>query len=435
MKLSRQTKSQLYIIIIFILFVFFFPSFRYFLPFLFLVYTTLNIVSCNCNNRKFFLNWFLIGLFARYVFLLIVQFQPFHEHTFPFYFLDDKAYHSHSERISEYWRLGEYPDISSEGEIGSLQTGYYRLISAIYYLFGAKPVIPLLLNPIFGVILCFLIYRLTELIFDKSLAKKAFIISIMNPIFWFWSSFLLKDILLCCFFVLTLISYLEYKQKNSILFLFIFFISGFYLLLLRIPSLVTIVITISVFEILNAKHRKYIFILLGVFVLLAIVLWFFSKFEELEEQIAFSFLNTLPDVGRTHSGAIKYLISGIPKLFLSPYAWVFANYFTPYYFLYPGQWFVYLYLLPFAISGAYLLIKENYYPAIWLIFPIIIKFMLFLLSYGGSAPRHSLELMPLIIVFACYGLKRPLSQRFMTIYYGGLITYMVAHFASIVWSI
>ncbi|MBN1902934.1 hypothetical protein JW926_16545, partial [Candidatus Sumerlaeota bacterium] len=187
-----------------------------------------------------------------------------------------------------------------------------------------------------------------------------------------------------------------------------------------------------IYEFIVSK-RKYV--ILAIFVsgfIVALIGRRIILVRDIEDQMLYSFLNALPDSGKTHLGTLKYIIRGIPRFFLAPYGWVIANYFTPEYFLYPGQWFLYLYLLPYAISGTISMIKSNKTICLFIFFPILLKAYFILIVMSGSAQRHLVELMPLFILMAVYGLRKPLSQRFMIFYFGAFALFMLVQFLSVV---
>lgn len=405
--------------------------FLYILAFIILFASLYFIIMNHPKERRFLIRWFLIAFAARILFMLILQMSTLSHHEFPFFFLDDKSYHEHSANLALRWHQGERPFIWMDFEIGTLQTGYYRFIGAVYYLFGAHSAIPLALNSLLGAALALLLFQLALRLFDEDTAKKAVMLTAANPVFWYWSSFLIKDTMLSVFFILTLLLYLEFKRTGFILFFFALAISSYFLILIRIPSLMVIVFTAFVYEFLYNPKKKLIWLVVLSAAVLFCLSRFFLIFSELQDWMLFSFLNVLPDELATFSGTVKHLIKAVPRFFLSPYAWVVADYFTVYYFLYLGQWFMYLYLLPHILAGAYRLIAENNKHVVWLLVPIFLKGYIYLLAFGGSAPRHILELMPLFTLLAAYGLKKRLSQWFMYVYFGGLLFFMIAHFASI----
>jgi len=412
--------------------IFLIPSFKYLFPFMILIWQLFLILRKNRDHGRFLFQWVLIALFLRFAYLCIVQFVPVKYHQPPFFFLDDKSYHSWSANIAERWHQGEMPRVWTDAEVGTLQTGYYYFVSGIYYVFGANPFLPLFLNPFLGALLCILVYRLAQIVFHDNMETRSVILVACNPVFWFWSSFVLKDTLLTLFFILTLVLYLEYRLSRNALRLFFFCLASYFLALLRIHSLFAVVLTILVYELMIPAGKKRVLVFCFLSVVIALVGRYFTLVRDIEDQIVYSFLNALPDAGRTHLGALKYIIKGIPRLFLAPYAWVFADYFTAQYFLYPGQWFLYLYVLPFAVSGAVQIVKENRTICLFILFPIIVKGSLYLMVLSGSAQRHMVELMPLITILAAYGIKKRLTQKFMILYFGCLIGFMLVQFAGIV---
>jgi hypothetical protein len=420
------------LIIIFSILLLFLPSVKYILPFVILTCYVFFIFRKSGNDARFLAKWFLIALSVRLVYLCLVQFVPAIYHETPFFFLDDKSYHLWSVNISERWHQGERPRIWTDSEIGTLQTGYYYFISGVYYILGKSPYIPLLLNPLLGALICILIYRFAHIALNEKAQRKAVILTALNPVFWYWSCFILKDTLLTLFFVFTLVLYLEFKNTKNWLYLYFFFVVSCFLAILRVPSFMVIILTILLYEFINSTKKTAVLLICLAGILFAIIGRRFILVKDIEDQILYSFLNALPDSGKTFPGTLKYIIKGIPRFFLAPYGWVIADYFTPEYFLYPGQWFLYLFLLPYAISGAIQMVRDNKTICLFILFPIILKGYLYLIVLSGSAQRHLVELMPLLILMAVYGLRKALSQRFMILYFGAFVSFMLVQFLSIV---
>lgn len=419
-------------IVIFSALLLFVPSFKYILPFVILTGYIFVIFKKSADDRRFLAKWFLIALSVRLVYLCLVQFVPAKYHEAPFFFLDDQSYHSWSVSISERWHQGERPRVWTDSEIGTLQTGYYYFISGIYYILGKSPYLPLLLNPLLGALLCILIYRFALVTLNETAQKKAVILTALNPVFWYWSCFILKDTLLTLLFIFTLVLYLEFKYTKNRLYLYFLFVVSYFLAILRVPSFMVIILSILLYEFIISTRKTTVLVICLAGILVAVIGRRFILVRDIEDQMLYSFLNALPDSGKTHLGTLKYIIKGIPRFFLAPYGWVIADYFTVDYFLYPGQWFLYLFLLPFAISGAMQMVKDNKTICLFILFPIILKGYLYLIVLSGSAQRHMVELMPFLILMAVYGLRKALSQKFMILYFGAFVTFMLVQFLSII---
>lgn len=430
-KRISSSKEKIAIAVIITAVLLFVPSFKYILPFLILFGFIVFLFLKSRDERRFLAKWFLIALSVRLVYLCLVQFVPVKYHDPPFFFLDDKSYHTWSVSISERWHQGQRPRVWTDSEIGTLQTGYYYFISGLYYIFGKSPYLPLFLNPLLGALICILMYRFTSTTLNEKAQKKALMLTALNPVFWFWSSFILKDTLLTLLFVFALLLYLEFKNTKNWLYLYFFFSVSYFLAILRVPSFMVIIITILIYEFIISRNKAAVLGICVAGILVALIGRKFILIKDIEDQVIYSFLNALPDSGKTHLGTLKYIIKGIPRFFLAPYGWVIAGYFTPEYFLYPGQWFLYLFLLPYAISGAMEMVKDNRMICLFILFPIILKGYLYLIVLSGSAQRHMVELMPLLTLMAVYGMKKSLTQKFMIVYFGVFISFMLIQFLSI----
>jgi len=360
-------------------------------------------------------------------------------HDGPFFLIDDYTYDHYSWAIAKEWRAGNFPALWTDQYLGTLHTGWNRILAAIYYLFGRRPWIGILLNIIVGSLLAPLAFFTAREIFPSSpdppatrRYTPAFLAGLVTAIhfsFAYWSSFLMRDTFIAALFLAGLFLILCLYRRPSIwqALALAFILMG--LSILRIYSVGALLAGPAAYLLFFHERKKWFWMALGVIVVLAFCSRVFIPLRDYQNQLAYSFLNNLPDAGRTMSGSLLFCIRGIPRFFLSPYAWYVApgpplvNY-----MLYPGQWFLYLLIIPFALKGIWICMRESPPPAVFLIVPGMTSVFLFLLAYGGSVPRQRMYLEPLLIIFASWGLvRKDRGGRIPLYWYAFLVVFILAH--------
>lgn len=388
--------------------------------------------ALDSQPRKFLFLWFTIALFLRIFTALLINTEV-PETEEGFFFPDARSYHMWGGKIADTWAKGIFPDLFSETWVGTFHTAYYQIIAGLYLLFGPRPEVPIFANCLANALAIVFIFYIAHFLFPSTaVARTSTIIFALHPSFWFWSSFLLKDSLYVLFFLWAVLIFFLLSHKYNY-WLFILLLTVLYFVFhLRAYGAFLLTTTFFVYLFLWSKQRLLIlaFLIFAIFALIAASQ--IKYVEEIYEQVQYSFLTLLPDEYQTTLPRIYLLLfAGTIKFFLAPFAWVFPKHFDIYMLLYPGQWFLYLFIFPFALVGIYYALRRNLTPTFILLFPVALSLYLFLLVYKGVAPRQRLFLEAFFIILAGFGLNQRINKKFLLLYYAVLFLGIIAHLLSI----
>ncbi len=404
-----------------------------------------------------------VALFIHIIYALCIQRMPVARYG-RFFFIDEYAYDLYSWAIAHEWHMGHFPRLWTDQYLGTLHTGWNRILAAIYYVFGHHPRLGIALNIFAGALLVPLSFFTTRQLFlrlriadcelrnDKahpstpihnspftilhskfplmhSPAAITALITAVHFSFAYWCAFLLRDTILAVMFLAALYLVLQIYGRPNLWAgaALILILCG--LAILRVYSVGALLAGVLAYLLFFHKYKKWMW--LGAFagVILAIVARVYIPIRDYEDQLIYTFLNNLPDAGRTPLGSLIYCARGIPRFFLGPYAW-YVSPGAPVidYMLYPGQWLLYLLILPFGLKGLWICIRENTVQALFLVIPIMLSIFLFLLAYQGSVPRQRLYLEPLFIVFSAWGIyRKDKACRIPLYWYVFLVLFIAAH--------
>ena len=170
------------------------------------------IALLEAAERRLLARLWAVALAGGLLWAAAIHFNPW-AHEGLFYHKDDASYDRWGRRIAERWRAGERPDLSRDYEIGTLHTGYYRLVAAVYFVVGPRPGLMILLNILAGAALPVALYLLTLSFAGPEAARRAGWIGAWYPSFWFHSAFLLRDTWITLFFLAALAIYLDMGDR------------------------------------------------------------------------------------------------------------------------------------------------------------------------------------------------------------------------------
>lgn len=382
------------------------PLLRYVLPFAFLGYLIgKGIWICSPEQRRFLRMVIIVALLLRVLYAFMIQSLPARSAD-GFFFPDEGSYDRFSEKIAGDWHAGLFPELWKDTYLGTLHTGYYRILATVYYVFGHRPGVAILLNVLVASLVPVLLYFLGLRLIDERGARWAALLGVVHPSLWFWNAFLIKDAFHIVFFLFLLWVLLRLVKRVSYVDVLAALGGVFFLSLLRVYSSATLVATLVAYLMFFSKRKQWYWIAACGLIVLLLAGRLVFYVRSYEDQIIYSFLNMLPDEIVNHWRLAKHLVRGIPRFVLSPYAWYFSGTFDVHYFLYPGQWFLYLLILPFALKGCAVVFKEDRREWFFLMFPIAVNCFVFLLAYRGSVPRQRLSLEALFILMAAMGFRR-----------------------------
>ncbi|MGC8840884.1 MAG: hypothetical protein ACP5QZ_05430 [Candidatus Sumerlaeaceae bacterium] len=352
--------------------------------------------------------------------------------------LDDATYLVQGKAIAEAWKSGLFPSLSSKGStpyyIGSLHTGYQRLLAGAFYLLRADYRFGILLNFIAASLLPLFVYSavltLLKTHSPSELASKGALrgtwLVALYPSIGYWASWLLKDVVLALIFAAAIAGALDFAYRHRPEHLLYLAASLVALGVFRAYSALAVLAGTAVYLLAKLPHRQSLqgLAILGFLLLLAS---YDERWAAFERQLLYSLGELLPDSVRTPREGLLYVLGGFPRLLLSPYAWVRARVENPMYELYPGMWWLYLVGYPLAVIGITRLARHNIVLAV---IPLIAWFasaIILILAYGGAAPRQRLYLDVLVFVFAgCGTVERP-HKWLLVAWYLGLGVYVTIH--------
>jgi hypothetical protein len=407
------------------------PLLRYVLPFALLGYLIgKGIWGCSAEQRRFLLIVVIVALVLRGLYALMIEGLPGRPAE-GFFFPDEGSYDVFSEKIARDWHTGIFPELWKDTYLGTLHTGYYRILATVYYAVGHRPAVAILLNVLVASLVPVLLYFLGLRLIDERGARWAALLGMLHPSFWFWNAFLIKDAFHIVFFLFLLWVLLRLVERVSYVDVLAALGGVFFLSLLRVYSSATLVATLVAYLMFFSKRKRWYWIAGGGLLALLLVGRLVFYVRSYEDQIIYSFLNMLPDEIINHWRLVKHLVRGIPRFVLAPYAWYFSGTFDVHYLLYPGQWFLYLLILPFALKGCAVVFKEDRREWFFLLFPIAVNCFVFLLAYRGSVPRQRLSLEALFILMAAMGFQRKGYRGVLASWYVLFGLFVIAHIISL----
>lgn len=147
---------------------------------------------------------FVLRIGAATVFAIAPQFRLFHD--------DADGYEYLGLAIAADWS-GEGPSIPS---VPGQNIGYTYVAAGVYYLFGRFRVNLSYFSAVMGTTTVILVYMLARMLAHKVVARRAVLFTAFMPSMILWSSVALKDPLMSCLIVLSLLSCLHLKERMSI---------------------------------------------------------------------------------------------------------------------------------------------------------------------------------------------------------------------------
>jgi len=340
-------------------------------------------------------------------------------------FPDSRGYDFSSQFISRLWKQGEPADIKFFAM--GMATGYYYLVSAIYFLFGHSPLLAKLFNCFLGALVVVYVYLAGKEVFSARAATWGAWIACFSPALVWWSSCLLKDTLVS--FLLIASFYHLVRARNCPLHLAVCGLTSFMLFFTRFYLFGVFWILGGfwfLFSNLRGARRKYM--LLGV---VMIVLGFGQPLltvlgegrilrlpEFLQVMGTGAALDRSSYVSRftfdSWSRVLTFLPVGVARFLLGPVPWKLEG---PYRVLLPSILLRYA-LLPFFLIALVKSLRRFTSPR-WLIGAIIVSLILiYSVVFKGSAGRRYAQMLGFIFLLASEeaGLLGLRDKRVLAIY-------------------
>jgi hypothetical protein len=363
---------------------------------------------------------FLLGLLARLLFGLIVEFFELRS----FFGGDANTYSRIGEKLSKYW-LGEATqDIFNNRDLGRLRgtaRGMYYLTAVIFTLFGRNPYAGQSFCATIGAATAPLIYVCAKMIFNnKTVAKYSGYLVALYPAMVIWTGQLLKDGLVIFLLVLAITMVLRLQRKLNYFEVFLLGFALFGIISLRFYIFYMVVMAIvgAFFIGASASSRTLVrntvaLIVIGIGLTYVGVLRTAStKLEEFGslERVQIS-RNDLAEAGSgfeeesdvsTPAGAISVMPVGLLYLMFAPFPWQMGS--VRQIMAIPDSllWWA---LIPFMISGVIYTIRHRLRNAV----PILIFTVMLTLAYSifqgniGTAYRQRTQIQVFLLVFIAVG--------------------------------
>lgn len=353
--------------------------------------------------------------------------------------LDDATYLAQAKAIADAWESGFFPVLSAKGSaayyIGSLHTGYQRLLAGLFFLFGSDFRLGIFVNYVAALLLPVFLFsgirtliktHMSSVAAEKAAIRGAWLLA-LYPSTGYWASWLLKDVVLAMLFAASLAAILDFAQRLRPEHLLYFGTCCFAVGIFRAYAALAILAGIVSYLLAKLPRQVSVYGLL-IFGFALMMLSYTDFGSAYFRQLVYSLGELLPDSIRTPKQGMIYVLTGLPRLLLSPYAWVRARVENPMYELYPGMWWLCLVVYPLAILGLIRLAQWNVQLAA---IPFVAWFcsaMILILAYGGAAPRQRLYLDIIMFVFAgCGAAERPPSRIPVFVWYAVLAIYAIIH--------
>lgn len=356
--------------------------------------------------------------------------------------LDDATYLHQARAIAREWKSGHFPVLSAKGSalyyVGSLHTGYQRLLAGIFSVWEADYRLGIWLNFISVALIPTFTYWAVYLLLCRhsSLETAArggirgACLAAFYPSLGYWASWLLKDVVLATIFTASLAAALDCFVRKSFLAPF-FLIAGLYaLILFRAYAAWALVAGVIVYG-LSIMPRRQVLASLIILMIAAVLASYTESGGFYFRQLGHSLGELLPSYVRTLPQSLAYFLGSIPRLMLSPYAWVKARVDQPMYEVYPGMWWLYGLVYPLAFAGLWQLGRWDVRAAIIPFVAWAASAAILIIAYGGNAPRQRLYLDTIFIVLAGCGTVASHRRLFFGLWFAFLALYITIHLTTL----
>jgi len=349
---------------------------------------------------------------------------------------DALDYYTKSSAIADSWRSGVFPHIESKGSspyLGTLHTGYHRVLASAFMMFGVSPIVGIVVNVLSLPIIILCVYLITIILLTENDATKtqrhslpliAAIVVACHPAYAYWTRFILKDISLCVVYLVCLTTLLYCIKTKKMMPIVATGFVGYFLFSYRIYALFSLLAGVFLYMICHLK--KQTFVIASICLCCVAALFMYSlRVDKLVSQAIDSAAAVIPNVAPTAMTGFVWIGQSVPRYFLAPYGWIKAAVTVPTYGQYPGMWYLYL-AYPFCIAGVYQAMKKNCRLWILLIAPILLNLLIIAIAFQGDANRQRLYLESVILIMAVLGFQEKTKWRFAVVIWSLIFVFAVS---------
>lgn len=357
----------------------------------------------------------------------------------PTVWLDDQTYFRNASLIASKWREGFFPELSRKGSppyLGTLHTGYERVLGALFYVTGPSVRIGQLANMLCAALLPVLCFLLSATLFhegaapdDGSLriaegpcrsvrapARAAALLCVLYPSLYYWGGMLLKDIMLATLFLAALLLLADMLRRRSLCSGVVFLLVLVWVAIFRNYAALALLSGLFIFAFAHLPRRALAWGL----VYGALAIWALSYTDpgaRYLEQLLNSLAAQLSPALGSYEGVLNHFGAAVPRMLLAPYAWVRAEGEHPLYALYPGMWYLYLIVYPLALAGLFQAIRHDHRLSILPVGALLASTFVLLAAYGGNAPRQRFYLEIVLMIYAGLGACSPIRRAAFALFY------------------
>lgn len=372
--------------------------------------------------------------------------QPYDPVHGPTDWFDDQAYFRSADSIARAWKKGFFPELSRKGDLpylGTLHTGYERVLASVFYVGGPRVWLGLAVNVLCSALLPVLCYLLAASLFREAgqtaggtgrsggwksrltPARTAALLCVFHPSLYYWGSMLMKDLFLATLFALSLWLLIDLIRFRSPALAVTFALTLFWTAIFRNYAALAIAAAAFVYLFAGLSRLALVWGLIWALILL-LGFRYTDVGDRYLDQLLSSFGSHLPRELSTVKGVMTHFAEAVPRMILSPYAWVPAQTDRPIYGQFPGMWYLYLLVYPLALAGLVEAIRTNHRLTIIPLTAILASAFVLLAAYGGNAPRQRLYLEIVAVMYAGLGLSSVHRRRAFVLTYTAIILFAAA---------
>lgn len=351
--------------------------------------------------------------------------------------LDDQNYYTNAARIAQAWSTGFFPELSRKGSppyLGTLHTGYERILGAVFYVTGPSFRAGLVVNLIAVSVLPLLLFLLTDTLFhglspkEENAGQKlpplalvstpprmAALLTALYPSTYYWGSHLLKDVLLAFLFVAALLALVDTLRVRRAAPALLFVLLLFWTAIFRAYAALSLAAAACLYPFAALRRSALLWGML--YGAIAVVLLSYTEGGgRYMDQLLASFGALIPREMTGLRPVLFHFGSALPRMLLAPYAWVRAEGPDPIYALYPGMWYLYLVTYPLAAAGIVRAVRQDHRLSLVPIVALLASAFVLLAAYGGNAPRQRLYLEFVALAYAGLGAHSRKLPAFLVVW-------------------
>ncbi len=331
---------------------------------------------------------------------------------------DQITYHQLGWSLASYWAgdlATPHPTIAASGH----PTGYFYIVAAIYYVFGAVALLPKFLNALVGALTVRIVYDLAWRISENAdVALRAARYTAFFPSLVLWSALNIRDVWIIMLIVLVCREALVLQEKvrpRSVILL-----AGAIVAIVQFRSYILFPVTLPILLSFLVRQRQHMLrnTVLGMIAAVAII--YADQAAGSDRRLRTVDLEKLSELRYWHTvgagssfeqadistpgKALTFLPKGLALFLLAPFPWMLGS--IRQVLAVPETLFFYS-LLPPMFRGMRFLLKHR----------LSVSLMVFLLTAGmtfgyalgegnaGTAYRHRAQMLPFFLLFAAVGVE------------------------------